>query len=163
MKTLLESQYRSALAMFRAAVEQFPDELWNDPVHVNPTWRMAYHTLFYLHLYLTRTEPEFRPWEGAIPGAHFMDSELPPRADGSAACNTKEEIVAYHDMLTAWLPAALAADDLGERSGFDWISMGRPELHVYNIRHAQHHIGQLAERLRAHGLGAVRWVGRVPD
>jgi hypothetical protein len=37
---------------------------------------------------------------------------------------------------------------LDAASGFDWLPFNRFELHLYNMRHLQHHTGQLTERLR---------------
>jgi len=36
---------------------------------------------------------------------------------------------------------------------------GLMELHIYNIRHLQHHTGQLMDRLRTAGNIGVAWVG----
>jgi uncharacterized damage-inducible protein DinB len=44
-----------------------------------------------------------------------------------------------------------------EKSGFDWLPTNRMELHLYNIRHIQHHTGQLVERLRQNGVKGIRW------
>jgi hypothetical protein len=48
-----------------------------------------------------------------------------------------------HDSLTAETPEALAGP-----SGFSWYKCSRGELHVINIRHVQHHTGQLSAYLR---------------
>lgn len=54
----------------------------------------------------------------------------------------------------------LAAMDLGaEESGFPWHPMSKLEHQLVNLRHLQHHVGQLNDRLRA-GVGeGVDWVG----
>jgi hypothetical protein len=38
-------------------------------------------------------------------------------------------------------------------------SLSRAELHIYNIRHIQHHAGQLSLRLRLETGEGVDWVG----
>ena len=49
----------------------------------------------------------------------------------------------------------------GAPSGFSWLRFGKTELQLYNIRHIQHHAGQLTDRLRtAAGIG-VRWVAAI--
>jgi uncharacterized damage-inducible protein DinB len=45
-------------------------------------------------------------------------------------------------------------------SEFPWLPMSRAELHLYNIRHIQHHTGQLGAFLRRNGVDAGRWVKR---
>ena len=54
--------------------------------------------------------------------------------------------------------ARVPALDLDAPSGFHWLPFTKFELQVYNIRHAQHHAAQLADRLRASGNGGVPWV-----
>ena len=34
--------------------------------------------------------------------------------------------------------------ELSADAGFEWIPFSRAELHVYNIRHIQHHAAQLS-------------------
>ncbi len=59
---IIQSQYLATLAMLKQAIEKCPDTLWNDPADKNRFWHVAYHALFYTHLYLQPTEQDFRPW-----------------------------------------------------------------------------------------------------
>jgi hypothetical protein len=38
--------------MLRGAIDACPATLWTSDRYVNPFWQVAYHTLFYTHLYL---------------------------------------------------------------------------------------------------------------
>jgi hypothetical protein len=155
MHAILESQFRAGLRMLRQAIAACPDSLWNDPDNDNRTWRIAYHALFYTHLYLSPSDAEFVPWEHAITNGHFL------RAPIGDDLNTREQILAYAMMIDDRLTEAIAAVPLDtEESGFDWVPFSRMELHIYNIRHLQHHVGQLIERLRANGIGDQHWIGR---
>lgn len=153
MLPIIESQYRAALEMFRQSVTASTDALWNDERHRNPTWRVAYHALFYTHLYLSPSEEEFKPWEHGSQGLHFFETPT----DGKEL--SRDQIVSYAAMIGDWLPTALEAAPLESASGFEWIPFSRLELHLYNIRHLQHHTGQLIERLRTNGIDDTRWVG----
>jgi hypothetical protein len=51
------------------------------------------------------------------------------------------------------------ARSLAGESGFPWIPFPRLELHIYNIRHIQHHAGQLGAFLRRNKVKGVGWVG----
>lgn len=165
MHTVLESQFRAALAMLRAAIEGCPAGMWNDPAHANRYWRIAYHAIFYAHLYLSASEEEFVPWEQAIQGANSFASPLPADGHGVERINTVAELLAYADVVERMVNSVLAAeaasgvDLMAAPSGFAWIPFSRLELHVYNLRHVQHHAGQLIERLRAGGNAGVDWVG----
>jgi hypothetical protein len=77
------------------------------------------------------------------------------------AHNTRGEILEYLDWIERWLPDAIAAVPLDNPgSGFEWVPLSRMELHIYNIRHLQHHVGQLVDRLGSHAMPGVGWVGR---
>jgi hypothetical protein len=53
--------------------------------------------------------------------------------------------------------------DLEAPSGFHWLPFGKVELQFYNIRHIQHHAGQLIDRLSCRESVSVRWVGMKLD
>ncbi len=62
---IIQSQYLAALEMLKQAVVKCPDPLWNAAEDGNKFWHVAYHALFYTHLYLQDTEKDFKPWEKA--------------------------------------------------------------------------------------------------
>jgi hypothetical protein len=49
-------------------------------------------------------------------------------------------------------------ETLDSASGFHWLPFSRFELHLYNLRHLEHHTGQLADRLRSVANLGVTWV-----
>jgi hypothetical protein len=53
------------------------------------------------------------------------------------------------------------AEVLSGPSGFHWRKCTRAELHVYNIRHIQHHAAQLILRLRNDAGVDVPWVSHA--
>src|ERR1035441_2686896 len=68
-------QYRASLAMLGQVVHLCPECLWIDADYPNRFWHIAYHALFYTHLYLQPSEADFRPW-----AKHRQDSQyLGPR------------------------------------------------------------------------------------
>ena len=76
---------------------------------------------------------------------------------------TKDELLAYLEhgkRKGRERIAALTADTARERCSYGWIQMTRVESLLYNMRHVQHHAGQLNLLLR-HATGAApRWVAR---
>lgn len=156
------SQYRASLRMLRSTIAACPADLWDAAGDVNRFWHIAYHALFYTNLYLSRTEQAFQPWEKARPEYNFLGPlPWPPHAKPKIGePYSQAEVLEYCDWLCERVPGLLRAVDLDEASsGFPWIPLGRLELHIYSIRHIQHHSGQLIERLRRAGLGGVDWVG----
>jgi hypothetical protein len=46
------SQYQATLGMLKQAIVKCPESMWDAPDPPNRFWQLAYHTLFYTHLYL---------------------------------------------------------------------------------------------------------------
>jgi len=153
-KDTIQSQYHAALMMLKAAVEKCPVDLWADDDYVNPFWRVAYHTIIYTHFYLSPTQDDFIPWE-----KHKEDMQLlGPKAPDSEPYS-KDDVLKYLEFCLEQVEAQVSAMDLDAESGFYWLPFDKLELQFYNIRHIQHHTGELCERLGAHGEIEVGWVG----
>jgi hypothetical protein len=57
LKPALKGQYHAALDMLRGAIEECPDTLWVGGVPPRSFWRLVYHTLFFMHFYLLKSNP----------------------------------------------------------------------------------------------------------
>ena len=58
------SQFQATLSMMEQTVRTCPEEMWDEPGQANPFWRVAYHALFYVDLYLQPSEEDMALWEG---------------------------------------------------------------------------------------------------
>lgn len=164
LSNVLKSQYRAQLAMLRECIEKCPEQLWLDEGPRNAFWRVAYHALFFTHLYLSDDPRSFRPWaehqrgnqnEDGIVGEPDPKSNLPLGPDPY----TRDQALRYWEHVDALIDTAIDSMDLRRRdSGFSWYKMTKLE-HLVNIRHLSHHTGQLIERLRASEDVGVKWVG----
>ena len=156
----LASQYEAALKMLRTAIEATPNVVWDSADYENRTWRLAYHTLHCTKMYLASSLETFSVWEGAIEGAESLGGswEDPSTAVVVEGVHSADELVTFLESLLAELPEAIVALPLEAESGFDWYPFSRLELHLNNIRHIQHHTGQIIERLRSHGVTGIEWV-----
>jgi hypothetical protein len=56
----------------KQTVEACPDEMWASDAYHNRFWHIAYHALFYAHLYLQPSEAEFRPWAKYKPDSQCL-------------------------------------------------------------------------------------------
>jgi hypothetical protein len=155
MKEILKSQYRAATQMLRASIEACPDPLWNDRAYKNRFWHIAFHTIFYTHFYLHATEDDFVPWE------KHRDAWVSLGDDPGEDLYTKEEILEYLDHFEERIGDLVDDLDLEAESGFYWLPFNKLQLQLYNIRHIQHHTGELCERLGGTGAIEVDWVGMV--
>jgi len=115
-------QYRASLAMLGQAIDMCPESLWLAPEYPNRFWHIAYHVVFYTHLYLQPAEADFRPW-----AKHRQDYQyLGPRPWAPQEIRkvetpyTKAEVTEYHELCCAEVEARVPAIDLGAASGFHW-------------------------------------------
>jgi hypothetical protein len=172
LQSILKSQYHAVLAMLRQAIERCPDELWAARTeHRNPFWRVAYHTLYFTHFYLQQRATDFRPWEMHQTRIHDLDEhpappeidvlcELPHRPPQTGQPYTKEQLLAYWKICDDLVNPAVDAMDLNRTEcGFDWYKISKAEHQIVNIRHIQHHAGQLSDRLRAATGEGIDWAG----
>lgn len=145
VRAILAGQFEASLAMLDRCLRQCPPQHWDGRVARYPFWQIAYHTLCFVDLYLSPGESEFQP-RGIHPGARRDTFEEPatrrvePRELLSYAEICRQKAL---DVLNGETP-----ESLRRPSGFSWLPITRGELHIYNIRHIQHHTGQLSAFLR---------------
>ncbi|MBL7200218.1 MAG: hypothetical protein ISS56_08730 [Anaerolineae bacterium] len=154
------SQYQAALAMLRQAIEKCPTSLWSDTAARNRYWHIAYHALFYTHLYAHTRGEEFEPWEHHRAEYEFLGPKPWPPHDEPAIGEPygKGEVLAFVEVCQGYIEVQVPPLDLEASSGFSWLPVDKLELQFYNIRHLQHHIGQLLDRLRTRAGIGVSWI-----
>jgi hypothetical protein len=160
IQEVLRSQYLASLEMIEDAVRNCPDAQWDDPEAGNPFWHVAYHALFYAHLYLANGESDFRgrPY-------HRMNSQFlgtlpwPPHEKVEVGePYGKDVVLDYAAFCEGYVAERLPVMDLAAPSRYSWVPFSTGELMIYNIRHIQHHAGQLADRLRRSADLGVAWI-----
>jgi hypothetical protein len=155
----LISQYKAALQMLKNNIENCPDPLWNDDSYRNIFWQIVYHTLHYTNLYLAKSDENFIPWTKHVQNWHRFESLDKDEQRGADTFQyTKEELFDYAAEITKRIETQIIEEELYEKSGFEWLPMNKLELHLYNLRHLQHHTGQLTERLQQHNVQGLSWV-----
>lgn len=143
--------------MLSQAVDACPEELWTSGTHPRNFWRIAYHAVFYTHLYAHARFEDFTPWEKHREHAASL-WEDPPLDEPY----TRHEIQAYVLFVQDSLSNLLSSVDFAStESGFSWYpSISKLEHQIMNVRHLQGHVGQLSEILMAHGVESD-WIGKV--
>jgi hypothetical protein len=119
---------------------------------------VAYHTLFYTHLYLQPAEADFVPWERHRERHNRFATG--PDEGLILTPYSVEEVQSYWKHCQDMVESAVDRLDLtSSESGFYWYRMSKLEHQFVNLRHIQHHTGQLADRLRQDADRGVEWVG----
>ena len=137
-KQIVTGQFEAALAMLNQCIAACPPEHWEGEI-ANDTFRyVAYHTLFFTDLYLSPSEEAFQ-----LRDLHQRGGD--ERGEDASPGLSKEETQAYVPICRQKMLDTLAAEtaeSLQGPSGFSSRKISRGELHIYNLRHVQHHAGQ---------------------
>jgi DinB superfamily len=166
LKTSLWRQFGASIDYLADTMSACPDALWRASLWQTPNkdpkfsqfWYVSYHTLFWLHLYLTGTE------EGFVPPAPFTlieqdeDGPLPERV------YTKAELQGYLSDGRAKCKAIIdsLSDETAERRcQFGWGECSFLELLIYNLRHVHGHASQLNMLLGQNGIATPDYVTQV--
>jgi uncharacterized damage-inducible protein DinB len=157
---IVVAQYEGALSMLRQCIAACPAEHWENKVANGTVRWVVYHTLFFTDLYLSPSNESFTLRELHERGG---DERRPEASVGL----TQDEALAYVDLCREKMLAAVAAETpetLAGPSGFFWYKITRGEMHLVNLRHIQHHTGQLSAFLRRVDPAladrkALRWIG----
>lgn len=161
LKTGIWQQFGAAIDMLDHAIDTCPDSLWtatlwgdsNDPRY-GQVWFIAYHTLFWLDLYLTGSS------EGFAPPAPFIRDALPQNP------YTKDAIRTYLKQCRRKCQTVieeLTDEQAGQICRFKWMEPTFLELQLYSMRHVQEHAAQLNLTLGQNGLIASDWIAKARD
>ena len=167
MRAAIGGQLGAAINTLREAIEQCPDTLWDDRSDGAPFWQIAYHTLFCLDMYSSPSLKAFTPTTFHVKDAQFLAGDYPwldpPRTIGVPTfVFNKADVLRYLQHCRQHCAATLegmTSERAAERCGFPWYDMSVGELLLLNLRHAQHHAGQLALVLRRRAGIGVDWIG----
>lgn len=148
---ILISQYQASLEMLKQTITKCPESIWNAASDKNKFWQVAYHALFFTHLYVADSEEAFTPWIKHRDG--YDDFEA-------------QQIGEPYDKDTVLEYLAFCQQEVAERvprlnleEGFDGRPYTKLELQIYSIRHIMQHTGELMERLGTRIDAQIDWVG----
>lgn len=165
LSQVIISQYRATLAMLRQTVTRCPESVWNDSGDQARFWHIAYHALFYTHLYLQDSPQTFVPWVGHRQNYQFFGRlpwppHTPVQIDEPYG---KESVLDYLDFCEQQVQERVSQMKMDAESGFDWLPFSKLELQIYSIRHLQQHTGELMDRVGTRAGVEIDWVGMNHD
>jgi hypothetical protein len=158
-------QYAAAVQMIRLAIESCPDQLWDDRADGSPFWHLAYHALFCTDFYLSDSEETFHPMDFHVGKANFLPGDYGKYAGivtTPEQAFRKDQLLRYADHCLGKCDETfekLTDERALERCGFWWYKLNVGEFLLNNLRHVQHHAGQLALLLRRRSGIGIDWLG----
>jgi hypothetical protein len=162
VKQLLAQQFEAVFCMLNTCIVRCPDASWNALVGNQPFCQVAFHTLFFADYYLGpdaalfRDQPFHRENE-----TFFADYEQLEDCEPVSLCE-REAIKGYMLFCRKKASEVIASEteeSLRKPARFERRDFSRAELHVYSIRHIQHHAAQLSLRLRLDADQDIPWIG----
>jgi hypothetical protein len=147
-KTILWNQFGASINMLENAIQACPDDLWKVNLWKDPSissefsefWYVAYHTLFWLDLYLHGS------LEGFEPPPPFNLRELDPAGLMPGRTYSREELQTYLDHCRNKCRMAiegLTDERASHICSFFWLELSFAELLLDTMRHVQEHAAQL--------------------
>lgn len=160
-KRLIAAQYEASLCTLSYCLARCPDSSWNAPVAKYPFCQAAFHTLFFADYYLSQNVESFlqQSWHQDHRDLFGDYEQLQDREPTSLY--TRAELELYRDFCRNKAASVMAEETetiLVAQAQFPKKDFSRAELHVYNIRHIQHHAAQLVFRLRIDAGVDVPWI-----
>ena len=135
--------YDAIFMMLDEIIKLCPDELWNVRTDESPFWQQLYHTIFYIDFYISESMKSFiRPIfaEEKANDLKHIPSEAPPR----------DQMQDYLEIVKKNCKSAIdnmTPEYLEGKNPFHWTGPTPAHRLIYNIRHAQHHVGWLNSML----------------
>jgi len=166
LKELLAHQYEASLSALNLPLARCPDAIWNQPVAKWKFCQAAFHTVFFTDLYLQPTDEveafKRQPFHVEQKDVFRDYEELEDRPQ--VLLYEKPFVQMYLQAVRRKAQETIARETaavLAGPSGFSWRKCSRAELHVYNIRHIQHHAAQLGLRLRQEMDVDIPWASHA--
>jgi hypothetical protein len=155
LKETLWKQFGASIDMFENAMLMCPASQWDTEKKI---WYNAFHCLFYLDYYLTPDPATFSP------PSPFTFSEFDPAGKMPERTYSKDELLSYlkysrkkcHKLI-----GGLTDEIANQRWVNEYKNYSVLEMLLYNMRHAQHHAGQLNLILRQTIGDAPGWVSQT--
>ena len=153
MDEYLTSQYLASLTMLKTCADNYDPRLWvNCSNHRNPAGQIAYHAAFYANIYLSPSRSKTVRWENEV--SHMEDLDKPVASNDVLP---RSDIAHFVDHVVQHVPRYLEALSMDSDCWPHWYSLSQMEFHMNNLRHIQHHVGQLIERHRSIRSLNVPW------
>lgn len=163
---MLWRQFGAAIDMLGSALRDCPEELWEQRMWQDPFqegaftrfWYVAYHTLFWLDMYLTGEVEGFHPPEPLTLDELDPAGVLPPRV------YTPAELLGYLEHCRRKCQETignLSGEQALRTCAFPWGTLPFAELLLDNLRHVQEHGAQLRMFLGQQAGMSARWIARV--
>ena len=156
MADILRRHLDPTLEMLSQALHACPDELWDARDDGPPFWQYVYHALVGVDFWLSDSPQAF-----AFPAFHTREALIESGETPEEALS-REQIEGYLEQVTAKSRAflhRLTPETLLQETEFVGQSWTAADRILVQVRHVQHHVGQLNTVLKRKVGKAPGWLG----
>lgn len=154
LRGILWRQFGAVIDMLESSILMCPESFWDK----KDFWYSVYHTIFWIDYYSSVKPDEF------FPPQPFSLSEFDPEGILPERLYSKQELLEYLEhsrKKVFFLIEGLNEETSNERFITKNKNYNRIEMILYNMRHVQHHVGQLNLLLRQNVDIAGKWVSQT--
>ena len=159
-KQLIRQQYEASLCTLNACIVRCPDSAWDMRIGIYSFNQVVFHTLFYADFYLEANDRSIRQQRFHRDHPDFFADYEQLEDREPVGVYDRPSLQNYMEHCRQKVQPVIASESqssLTAKADFARRDFSRAELHVYNIRHIQHHAAQLILRLRIDAKQDIPW------
>ena len=161
-KQLIANQYEASFCTLALCAQRCPESHWNARIAKYPFSQVVFHTLFFADYYLGDDPESFIQQRFHVENPELFSDYEQLKDQEPQSVYSREQIELYGDFCRNKAAVTIGEESeeiLCARTGFPRRDFSRSELHLYNIRHIQHHAAQLILILRRDAKVDIPWIG----
>jgi hypothetical protein len=146
---VLQNQYARSFNILRNVIINYNESIWlNKNDYKTPAWQIVYHAIFYVNIYCSSSEDEIIQWNKSRNDYYDFKKmhDLIKNKGIQLIPYTKSEMIEYLNFVLENIPLYLSKMKPEEKCWPYWYNESQLEFHFNNLRHLQHHTGEIIER-----------------
>ncbi|OGU32387.1 MAG: hypothetical protein A2057_03895 [Ignavibacteria bacterium GWA2_35_9] len=152
IKKSYSRQIGAAFKMLENVIENANDTTWTARINNMPFWQICYHVLWFTDFYFHANEATFQTQSFDMEGIHNYwvkpDSQMIENQKHPISKNNMKAYCKYVKQKANQFIQSINDTYFTSPSPFEWHGFPKIDLVDYNLRHLQHHVGQLDIAIR---------------
>ena len=152
IKKSYSRQIGAAFKMLEHVIDNANDSTWTARINNMPFWQICYHVLWFTDFYFHADQASFQPQSFDMEGIHNYwikpDSQMIENQKHPISKSTMRAYCTYAEQKANQFIQNINDTYFTDPSPFEWHGFPKIDLIDYNLRHLQHHVGQLDVLLR---------------
>lgn len=152
IKKSYSRQIGAAFKMLEVVIDNANENTWTARLNNMPFWQICYHVLWFTDFYFHANQATFQPQSFDMEGIHNYwikpDSQMIENQKHPISKSDMRAYCKYARQKANQFIKSINVTYFTTPSPFEWHGFPKIDLVDYNLRHLQHHVGQLDIVLR---------------